>query len=251
MDQSSPQFLASLKTPAPALSRGLALMHLLRQDSPRNLESLSKSLKLPKASVSRLLETLEKSGVVLRTPEKGYEPLFTLEPLPNSGTRLRQKIDRRMPELSRISQCSVEWYEPSDAGLHLVLQHLADSELCVKAKPGFLRTWDTEFEAVTRLGHAFYPGAPSLQSIPLYRANGELTTIPKPVIQELIDHARIERSAHDVAFNTNGVRRFAVAAIDEATQTLIGVLALAQGFQFGEQPSPQTHIQSLQKTLNS
>jgi hypothetical protein len=41
-----------------------------------------------------------------------------------------------------------------------------------QGKPGFLRPWNTEFEAVARLGHAFAPQAPSLHSPGHYVSDG-------------------------------------------------------------------------------
>ncbi|MBC2604378.1 helix-turn-helix domain-containing protein [Puniceicoccus vermicola] len=241
---------AECETPAPALSRGLAVLRMLGEDSPASLENLSSRLNLPKASVFRLLDTLEKTGTVRRNADKLYEPLWTLQPLANDSEALRRQIHRKMPELSAETQCSAEWYEPTEAGMKLIYQELPHSELCVKAGPGFLRDWESEFEAVARLGHAFAKEAKPVRQSSLYVRNGERETISAQQIRALTEKARTESVAYDEAFNTNGVRRFAAAAIDEQTHTFIGVLALAQAYRFSDLPDPSLLLQQLTKTLN-
>ncbi|MGE9289368.1 MAG: hypothetical protein ACQKBT_00170, partial [Puniceicoccales bacterium] len=129
-------------------------------------------------------------------------------------------------------------------------QQLPNSELCVKAKPGFLRDWDTEFEAVSRLGQAFYPAASPIQKSTLYKRNGHLETITTDEIRELTAAARADGVTYDSAFNNNGVRRYAAAAIDESTGNFLGVLALAEGFRFTDLPEPSFHLNHLKQTLN-
>lgn len=250
MKLGDPIFFSGCATPAPALNRGLAILRMLGERSPLSLEYLSSHLKLPKASVFRLLDTLEKTGTVRKTAEKLYEPLWALQPLESDPLAFRHQIERRIKALPAETNCSAEWYEPTPEGMKLVLQELPHTELCVKAKPGFLRDWDTEFEAVARLGQAFAKEAQPLSHSKLYARNGELQKISTRKIRALTEEARRTSVAYDEAFNNNGVRRFAAAAIDERTGNFLGVLALAEAYRFSDLPPPSFHLTHLEKTLN-
>tara|TARA_R100000027_G_scaffold254_1_gene276 strand:- start:4966 stop:5721 length:756 start_codon:yes stop_codon:yes gene_type:complete len=251
MELRNPEILAHTESPAPALLRGIAVLQLLNQQTAASLETLANQLEIPKASLARILDTLETAGVVARFPDKQYRPLWSLEPLEAGPAAYRRLIQGRMPELCELTGCTAEWYEVTEGGLRLVLQHLPDSELCVKAKPGFIRTWKTEFEAVTRVGHAFCSRAPDISSIPIYLKDGELGRIHTRKIRELIAATRIEKATYDEFFNSNGVRRFAAAALDEKTKQLRGILALAEAYNFGKQPNPTTKLEHLKRTLSS
>lgn len=58
---------------APALNRGLAALGLLGEDgSPLSLESLAARLSLPKASLFRLLDTLQNLGLVRQAEDEFF-----------------------------------------------------------------------------------------------------------------------------------------------------------------------------------
>ncbi len=245
----APLFLRE-KTGAPALSRGLAVLISLDPLSPPTLDQISSGLDLPKASTLRLLETLERTGMIRRNPDKRYEPLWKLEPLEDPRVQFRQNLKAKMETLCHETGCTVEWYEAADDGLRLILQTNPDVELCVKAKPGFLRDWQREFEAVTRVGHAFAKNAPSIQSTTVYVENGRLRKISQRQIRRLTDEARVECAAYDEAFNTNGVRRYAVAAFTEQDKQFLGVLALAEVYHFNRSSNPRLILKQIQKILS-
>lgn len=244
-----PLFICRPVTAAPALNRGLAVLAALGLQSPRSLDQLTTLLDLPKASVFRLLETLEKVELVRKRTDKRYEALWALRPLEDAWTLRRKRLQAEITALCQTTGCTVEWYEPTQAGMKLVLQGNPETELCVKAKPGFLRDWTTEFEAVTRLGHAFCAHAPKLRSIPIYVANGKTRPLPAPRIQKLIQECKAEAATYDLMFNTNGVRRHAAAAFDDDTKTFLGVLAIAEGYHFTRRPRTQTYLKMLKSTL--
>ncbi len=242
-----PKALCRLRTPAPALSRGLALLAALADQRPRTLEALAGGLGIPKASALRLLATLQSAGAVRRGSDKSYEAIRGILPLAGSATSLRRQLDEIMSRLCRDCGCTVEWYEPVDRGMALIRQVHPEAEIRVQARPGFLREWNSEFEAVARLGHALHPAAPPLRSPKMYIGDGHLAGLSTRKAHRLLDEARMAKSASDSAFNENGVRRTAVAAI--AGGTLFGVLALADVFRFKKSAGTDRHLQHLKKAL--
>jgi DNA-binding IclR family transcriptional regulator len=225
-----PRHLCELETPAPALNRGLGVLALLGREAPLTLEALGTRLDLPRGSLFRLLETLVAAGLVRKTPEKLYEPRWMLAPLAEGTTPFRQRIAGRLPELARETGCTAEWYEPCAEGMSLVLQEHPETETRVVVKPGYLRLWGVEFEAVTRLGYAFAPQAPRLEPMPLYTANGVKGIPSLRELDALLERDRAAGQAHDACFNTNGVRRHAAAALREGS--FLGVVALAETVSF-------------------
>jgi DNA-binding IclR family transcriptional regulator len=162
----------------------------------------------------------------------------------------REILAPRMDALCQSVECTVEWYEPVAEGMKLVLQKHPATELYVHAKPGFIRDWTTEFEAVTRLAHAFSAEAPALTRIETYATNGRMETLDKTTIKNLIKAAREDPIAYDRAYNSRGVRRFAAAGFDHDTGEWLGVLAIAEGYHFFRKTQPQAYLKSLKATLN-
>lgn len=240
--------LIQTKTSAPALSRGLAVLATLDVQSPRSLESISSSLSLPKASTLRLLETLEKVGMVQKRADKRYEPLWSLQPIGDARASFRQMLQQKMSSLCQHLLCTLEWYEPDDEGMRLVLQYNPQTEVHVKARPGFLRDWATEFEAVARLGAAFAPQAPEIRASSAFIRNGQLRALTRQEIASQLTAARESRQASDKAYNKQGVRRHAVAAFNEEGGFL-GVLAIAEVVSFGPRRQIASLLKELHKTL--
>ncbi len=234
---------------APALERGLRLLQLLEGHSSMSLDQISRQLETPKASTLRLLATLEQMGIVRKIPEKRYQALFRLQPLQSPIERFRDSLKARMTMLVASTDCTVEWYEPTCDGMQLIHQTNPETELCVQARPGFLRDWHTEFEAVICVGHAFASQAPPLKKSQHYTANGILCPIDREEIQKRIRHAKSQQTAYDLPFNSNGVRRFAAAAFDPDDLSFLGVLAVAEVYHFSRANEPEFIIQSLTQTL--
>lgn len=235
-------------TPAPALNRGLAVLAALGEQGPLSLENLAGSLRLPKASVFRLLDTLRQVGMVRKNPDKSYEPLWRLQPLGDARTGYRDAVITRMDALCAATARTVEWYEPCAEGMRLIHQVNPDTELRVQAQPGFLRRWNVEFEAVARLAHAFAVEAPAVSATSLYVSHGVLKTLTTAKVRALLAEARKTRTAHDTAYNTNGVRRYAAAAVGPGGLT--GILAIAECHRFGvSRPRPALLLKQLTQTL--
>lgn len=242
-----PADLARINTPAPALGRGVAIWMLLIQRFPRTLEEIAGQLKIPKASVYRLLESLCLLGIIQRLPDKRYEPLWGVQSLTNPLENLREELSVIMADLCRQSQCTVEWYEPSKEGMVLTLQNHPESEVRVQIRPGFTRRWSDEFEAVTRLGVALDAAAPPLKTARIHTSNGSLQNIGSREINRQLANVRQTKASIDLAFNGNGVRRCAVALMDG--DRLRGVLALAEVFQFNEPSRADEWLKLLQRSL--
>ncbi len=237
---------------APALNRGLAALAALgEKGGPLSLDALASLLSVPKASLFRLLETLQDLGLVLKTADRCYEPLWTLQPIEDRRTVHRRRIERNLEGLCETTKCTVEWYEPTESGMALVRQIQPESELRVQAKPGFLREWAGEFDAVARLAHAFASYAPPLVSPKVYVSNGVLKALPKKEASTRLAEARRSRTAEDGIFNSNGVRRCAAAAFDDASGTFMGVLALAEVCHFSNRPPAAEFLPQLLKILNT
>jgi DNA-binding IclR family transcriptional regulator len=244
-----PLFFSRADTAAPALNRGLAVLAALGTDSPLSLEVLASRLKLPKASVFRLLGTLQQIGLVRKTPEKSYETLCILRPLADARVRFRENIGKLLPELCRRAGGTVEWYEPSTLGMELIGQANPDREVRVQVRPGFVRRWGEEFDAVARLGYAFAAEAPSLAGLHGYVSNGVIEKISRKRAEELRTEAGRREEAADAVFNANGVRRCAVAALENGE--FRGVLALAEVYQFSAPARPEGFLSELRAALRT
>jgi DNA-binding IclR family transcriptional regulator len=237
------------KSSAPALSRGLEIIKALESSVPLTLEQIANQLKIPKASTLRLLETMDQMGIVQKGPDKHYTALQKLCPINTSRDVFRASLESKMIQLMMATHCTVEWYEPCPDGMQLILQKNPETELCVKARPGFLRGWATELEAVARLGHAFANEAIVPNKSQQYAENGILKSIDKQEIQRLIQTAKSEQTAHDTAYNDNGVRRFAIAAFEPSSNNFMGVLAVAETYHFSRKANPNDILQLLKTTL--
>ena len=243
----NPLLFSRADTAAPALNRGLAVLAVLGAGSPLSLEALASRLKLPKASVFRLLGTLQQIGLVRKTPEKSYEALCVLRPLADARSLYRERVEKLLPEICRATGWTAEWYEPSALGMELIAQANPDREVRVQARPGFVRRWGEEFDAVARLGCAFAAEAPGLTGLHGYVSNGVIEKIPKKRAEEMRNEARRQGWASDTPFNSNGVRRSAIAALEDGT--FRGVLTLAEAYHFSAPEKADRFLNELRAAL--
>jgi DNA-binding IclR family transcriptional regulator len=241
--------LSRADTAAPALNRGLAVLTALGAVSPQSLEVLAANLKLPKASVFRFLGTLQQIGLVRKTPDKSYEALCVLRPLADVRGQYRERVEKLLPEICRTTGATVEWYEPSSVGMELIGQANPDREVRVQARPGFVRRWGEEFDAVARLGYALATEAPGLSGLHGYLSNGVIEKLPKKRAEELRKEARHQQWASDTPFNANGVRRCAVAALEGGE--FRGVLALAEAYHFSAPARADRFVNDLRTALKT
>jgi DNA-binding IclR family transcriptional regulator len=247
MESIDPMIYARAETGAPALTRGLAILTVLGAQSPLSLEALAAKLRLPKASVFRLLEALQAVGLVRKTPEKSYEALGVLRLLADERSLLRARIEKALPEICQTAGATAEWYETSGEGMRLVSQTHPDTEVRVQARPGFVRYWGEEFDAVARLGYAFDSQAPEPEDLYWYVGDGEREDVRRKVVHSLLAEAKAEGAAADPHFNTNGVRRCAVAVMENGK--FRGVLALAEAFHFSKSKRKLSSLDVPKKSL--
>ena len=222
----SPKDLAALETGAPALNRGLAALLLLGERGPLSLDEIAGTLDLPKASVFRFLGTLVEAGAVRKSGRNRYEALWVVRRAGEEAT-FEAALERALQSIVEKTGHTAEWYGGTEEGMRLVRQENPPTEVHVKARPGFLREWGPELEAVALLGRAFYAGAPKgFSGLAAYREDGVLRPLGAAECREMIARARAGKAASDLARNSNGVRRHAVAIVRDGR--LFGVLAVAE-----------------------
>lgn len=217
----------------PALVRGLSVWRLLAAEGPLPLETVRSRLGLPKASCYRLLETFCRLGYARRDERRAYRMLWELRPLTDPGLALTTRVEALLPRLARSLAKTVEWWVPTADGMALRLQVAPeDAEVHVQARPGFLRPWGEELDAVAQLGYALAGEAPALARTVLHhRRHGVRERCPPGQARSAVRLARERRWASDQCYNANGVRRHAVAVM--RGNVLGGVLAAAELPRFG------------------
>lgn len=217
--------------PAPALARGIEVLRLLDRKAELTLEQVAGFLPAyPKPSIFRILQTLAASGLVEKSPELRYRALQVLRPARTSRPDFAQRLAEIMTDLVEETGCTVEWFESTEEGMALRRQIHPRTEVRVHARPGFVRTWNSELDSVALMGYAFSPQAPQPADLGAYVKNGILGKPTSKEIRERITRARQKRSATDPAFNRNGVRRSSAGVF---CPEWCGVLTLAQAYLFG------------------
>jgi DNA-binding IclR family transcriptional regulator len=238
---------------APALSRGLAILDLLDDGRACSLDQVASALKLPRASVFRLLETLEQHGRIERLPDKGgYRSLVRITPRDDGAEETRRAVRQALVRLAERSPWTSEWYEGLPEGMILRdRREPTGVEVRVSAREGFCRSWIGELEAVARLGWAFFrelAGHPVIRRGTFWiygKRDGYPTPLDPAEARRMVDEARARGWALDGRFNTNGVRR-AARVITEPNGPPLGVLAIAESFQFGKRKPTRSMIEALQ-----
>ncbi|HPO90992.1 MAG TPA: helix-turn-helix domain-containing protein [Victivallales bacterium] len=218
------------KYKAPALARGLDLIEFLSESEPLTLERLSEKLSIPKASLLRLLETLELKGYVEKNPKNKEYMAKTIIIPTFIEKNLREKINKLLNDLSEKTLRTVEFYIPDKNGLKIAFRKECEiKNITVKAKIGFKRSLDSEFEAVTRIAHAFADSLKTQYYDKMWIYNsGQIKKINKEDYEEFVKTTKKERIAIDFEFNSNGVRRTAAPIFED--KNLIGIIALAENF---------------------
>jgi len=219
--------------PVPGLARGLELLRHLATGAPRTLQELAAATGYPKASTLRMLETLRQAGVVRREEEtRRYRATARLLPLPEVARGFPEELAETLSALAGRSGFTAEWWEPTAEGMKLASRaEPPGGEVAVKARPGFLRRWQGELDAVACLGQAFAAGAPApAAELWNYAAAGQRRRLTPKAIREAVRRAHATESAADAAWNSNGIRRLAAACRPATGPTLRGVLSLALTF---------------------
>ncbi len=218
--------LSPASDPAPALTRGLALLRHLNREGACSLDRLARTSGWPKASVLRLMRSLESSGAAARDPaSKRWRTLVRLVAGDTREAVLRRRCGEAAAWLCQTAAQTAEIYAFAERGLEMVDRaEPEDVEVSVRARIGCVRSWHG-VDAVVQLGLAFGDPRPTATRPSRARGNGRLT-LTKSELEALLAAARARRIAADPYANANGVRRFAAPLMD-ASDRLIGVIALA------------------------
>jgi len=211
-----------------------------------SLEQLAREVAYPKPSLFRLLQTLIDCGMVEKTTQLRYFPLQILQPFQPETDLFPARLDHLMKEISSRTHATLEWFTPSENGLVLEKQEHPDSEVRVVARPGFLREWQGELDAVAMLGYAFAPEAPSYERGRAYIRNGGWENLEPEQARLHIERARERKVASDLAFNANGIRRTAAAIFAPDWR---GILSVAVAYRFDRNPSSAQIESQLLKAL--
>lgn len=238
----TPAQMIDLRTAAPALVRGLAVLRHLDGADPLRADRVALELGLPRASAYRLLQTLEQCGCVETDAAGRYRAILGLRVVGKGGMGWEDLLEQAMAHLPGRIGLTVEWYLPTAAGMELVRQEHPRGESRVQAGPGFIRRWDGELDAVAVVGRAFLKGPPRLVGpLTRYGADGVLAELGVPEARALIARARREGACSDCHFNSNGIRRHALPF--PRREDPCGVIALAEAARFPNSPAPETVLQ--------
>ncbi len=209
---------------APALARGLAVLERLQRNRCISLDELSLQENIPKASLLRLLKTLEATGYVHQAPDKTWAS--DVQIVRAGGTGCLQHIPRILERLAEETELTAEWYLPSEHGLLLMEQRFPQAtETRVVARRGFIRLWNEELDCVAQIGMSVW-NKKVTAGCTSYGPRGELQTMPIAKARQYVSTAGKAGRASDHYFNVNGVRRCAVAVYENGQA--VGVLALAE-----------------------
>ncbi len=232
------------KSSAPALEKGLKILERLSGGGPQKLESLSKDIGEPKASVLRYLDTLVSLGLAGRDPEsKEYSVKVAMVRLDSAVREFSSKIQKLLDVLAEKTCRTAEWYVSSDGKMSLTMRsEPEDAEIHVKAKIGFERELDGEFEAVARIAISSLDMDVSGGGYWVYRS-GVRKSISGTMCGKILESDRKNGYAMDLEYNPNGVRRYAAPVFNEGR--FAGVLALAENYR----PDADSQIPVISKIL--
>ncbi|HBE03391.1 MAG: hypothetical protein A2096_04745 [Spirochaetes bacterium GWF1_41_5] len=190
------------------------------------LSEAASSLKMPKASLLRILNALCRRGYLFRSTGKNYRRNFTLDKLSASDLSLLEPCTQK---LAAEIQQTVEILTVSSNYLYWAVQSENNtSPVRVQAKTGSRRTL-YEIDAPVRIWlknlgiikikeqfglHAFYH--PDFHKSRIEAAKIlKILSVPQQAVE------------YDKTGNTNGIRRYA-AALKDSKKNLIAVLSVAE-----------------------
>ncbi len=232
------------KSPAPALEKGIRILRRLSENGPQNLEMLSKDIGEPKASVLRYLDTLVSLGMAGRDPvSREYCAKVAILGLDSAGKELSEKVQSLLDALSEKTCRTAEWYVFNGGRMVLTMRSEPENAMIhVKAKVGFVRELDVEFEAVTRIAVSNLRLDMSGRKYQGYR-NGKKKELTESACRKMVEEDARNGFAMDMEYNPNGVRRYAVPVFHDGK--FAGVAALAENFR----PDADRQITVISKIL--
>jgi DNA-binding IclR family transcriptional regulator len=216
------------RDPAPALTRGLALIRQLSVEGQGTLEHLARRGGWPKSSTLRYLQAMEGAGVVRQDPlSKVWHLRERLAPLELGQGDLLEAWRGRLGGLCQeVGQC-LELYRVGAGRVELVDR--ADPvvrDMQLTARIGFRRDL-RECDATALLYYAFSGDKPGGDALSWSWRGGERVRVTARQRAAWLAESRRSGLAVDCEFNENGIRRFAVGLIP-ADGSLAGIVAVAQ-----------------------
>lgn len=214
---------------APACARGFWVLQCLNTArKPLTLEQLFQVSGVPKATLSRILETLLQMEILYRNKDKTYEPRRQLTAIHDEDiVSFENSLKVEMTSLSKKCGYTVEWYEYSKSGMVLQQSVSPVQERRVWAKEGYIRNWLGEVDAVYIVGKAFSESSlVENETSWRYGPKGVRNVISHQEEAIKVSLAKEKGYYIDLMFNENGVRRSAVAL--SYHDRVRGVLAIAE-----------------------
>jgi DNA-binding IclR family transcriptional regulator len=234
--------------PAPALTRGIAVMRALQGASQGlTLDAVAEATKAPKSSLLRVLRSLELAGWVCRAQDRRYRSLVEVRPVdPAAGLSWATVLEDALQQLGHRLGLTVEWYEPEGAALVIRWRREnAVGSVQVKAQLGFVRDALGEMDAVARHLVAFGGVAPGPEAWRYERGQrSSLGARQRTALANAADPVN-----QDNEYNSNGIRRLA-AAVRQGDGSLVGVIALPEAYTPDADRRREERIVALTETLN-
>jgi DNA-binding IclR family transcriptional regulator len=233
----------------PGLIRGIELLQILTDHEAGSLEDMVRWSGYPRTSVHRLLSTLVALNIIEKSSvTRKYHPLKSLRPL-SEETRLdfENLLAEQMEALGCKTGLTVEWYVETKEGAVLARRfQTPDLQVHVVARPGFLRTWKGELDAVAQVLRAFAPNGPNQWSgMWTYEEDGRKRPLKATDARRITQQTASNGIGVDPHFNSNGIRRIAAPVLSD--HRLEGILALAMHYT----PDWETRETTLRKTLTA
>ncbi len=218
---------------APALSRGLALLKLLNQEGSLSLEKMAGTTGWPKSSLSRLLDVLEKEGLILRDRvTRRYRAVYELTAKESTVSLLRQLAPQHLRALAKQTAQTAELYlvestaQTAKPGLTMIEQGEPPNAVThIRARVGDQRDL-VELDATAQVFFAFGSTTMPKRKRWVWRA-GVQANITAREQQRLVKQAQAQKIGLDASINPHGVFRYAIPICDGENK-LRAVLALAQ-----------------------
>jgi len=220
-----------MKYLAPALHQGILVLEKLNESGPLSLEELSRITEFPKSTLLRILDTLSCHGWVSRNTEnKQFESLVRVKFKENHSVFSEENIKNLLEVLSSESGCTAEWYVPREDGMEILIRsEPLHSQVIVKAKVGFVRKFDSEFDAVNRVAAKFQLHSKKESKRSVCFAKSGMVSVTSEEKVDLLNEMDKDVLTYDLNWNSNGVRRFAIG-ICNCKKMLQGILSLAECF---------------------
>ena len=240
-----------MKYKAPAVHQAVEVIELLIESGPLTLARIADQTGFSKATLLRVLETLETHDWVSRVPgARTFESQVVVRSKRDLANYPEKRIQEVLDNLCNKTNHTVEWYQIRDKYVEIIQRsEPIDRVVRIKAKLGFRRPFSTELDAVVRIAAAsgivdcrkFEPEA----GYKFYK-NGEYVHIPLEESLELVSRVDENLLTYDREWNNFGIRRHA-AGVKSSTGGLEGILAVATSFT----PKADTQINHINELLQS